>query len=246
VDIPFVEVAFAESGNARVIGPPRWWRAIHGPDSFALYFALSPTALQRLHGQGSGLDPQTERFMLALHEAGHATIANGLGLECVELRVNPDQAKAFKDRPALASYASTDMELPTTGPTVAAVSLAGWLAAEAYLTLLNGGMRPPADAAGLAWVQFGAADDHDFILARLTKQPTAYLYGDVLPPAAWDGQVVVMDDVARKVGGSLTSDTQRWQRMLKIAEHAVQAGTVAKDTLMQILEPPGWAIDAFE
>lgn len=246
MDLPFVEVAFADSGNARVLDLPRWWRAKHGPDSFALYCALSLTAVQRLDQEGSGLDPQAERFVLALHEAGHATIANALGLECGDLHVNPDEAEALEGRPALARYARFDLELPTTGPTVAAVSLAGWLAAEAWLTVMNGGKRPPGDAAALAWVQLGAADDHDFILARLTKRPTAYLYGNTLPPAGWDGQVVVIEEIARKVGGLLTSDAQRWQRLAQIAGRAVQAGTIAKEELRQILEPPGWAIDVFE
>ena len=244
--LPFVDVVFADSGNARVIGPPRWWRAMHGPDSFALYFALPLTTVQRLHQEGSGLDPQAERFVLALHEAGHATIANALGLECRGLHVNPDEAEALEGRPALARYARFDLEMPTTGPTVAAVSLAGWLAAEAWLTMMNGGTRPPGDATALAWVQLGAADDHDFILGRLTKQPTAYLYGDALPPAGWDGQVVVIEEIARKVGELLTNDAQRWQRMQLIAERAVQAGSITEEELRQSLGPPGWAVGVFE
>lgn len=243
MDIPWVEVAFADSGNARVLGAP-WWKAQHGPDSFALYCALPPSTVVRLHEEGSDLHAQAERVLYALHEAGHATIVNGLGLWVGDLRINPDQPQTFSDRPALARYASVDIEYPTSGPAVAAVALAGWLAAEAWLTVCNGGARPSVDSTSLAFAYFSAADDHDFIVGRKTDEPTAYLYGRALPPAGWDGQVVVIEEIARTVGRLLTEDSQRFERMAHLAQHAVATGTVPSDAVAQILEPPGWAVGA--
>jgi hypothetical protein len=243
MDIPWVEVAFADSGNARVLGAP-WWKAKHGPDSFALYFMLSLGTVVRMYEEGTGLDAQAERVLLALHEAGHATIVNGLGLEVGGLRINSDRPQTFGGRPALARYASIDIEFPTTGPAVAAVALAGWLAAEAWLTMCNGGARPSVDSTSLAFAYLGAADDHDFIVGRKTDEPTAYLYGRALPPAGWDGRVVVVDEIARTVGRLLTEDSQRFERMVYLAQHAVGTGTVPRDAVAQILEPPGWAVGA--
>jgi hypothetical protein len=37
VDIPWVEVAFVDSSNARVVGAP-WWSANNGRESDALYW----------------------------------------------------------------------------------------------------------------------------------------------------------------------------------------------------------------
>jgi hypothetical protein len=218
-------------GAVRVLGLP--WRIGTTDDGLAV------PMYKPFVGEGTvseetfidGLNDAQIRTVLAAHEAGHAVYFFQLGMPISEVSVYPENPHSPSSGVASGMghtrFSEPKPSLPV--PEIVAASLAGQLASEMWLE--KAGLLTPARR---FLTQRVCAGDHDEILAIRTQVPVAYLYGEVNPPAGWDGAVVQVDPLIESTRFRLEAS---WASVKVLTEHLDRHGNAHADTLRALIDP---------
>jgi hypothetical protein len=233
------DIAVADSGNTRVLGPP-WQRWEPGGGSEVLFRYMDPATVEQYLQGACALTAGEQQVLLAVHEVGHAFAMHAAGLEYGEITFSPESPEPRDGRTDLQRLAGAEWrELPRTAREAAMLALGGWAATETWLELVTvNGRKLREDKLNVCHAQIAAADDHYDLMCSPTPRPTAYLYGRVQPPEDWQGEVIVVERLTQELTAMLVS---RWPKVIQLANTVLTAEGATVEAITDTLGDPGWA-----